>query len=72
MNPVTIGEVLSLSTEAYDRGRKFQHYREIDSLRHYLLISQDRVNVELFSKEDGRWVLTSVSDARERQRWVSG
>ena len=63
-----IVEVLSPSTEAYDRGRKFQHYREIDTLRHYLLVSQDRVNVELFTKENGRWVLTSANTIEERLR----
>ena len=68
MNPVMIVEVLSPSTEAYDRGRKFQHYREIDTLRHYLLMSQDRVNVELFTKECGRWVVTSANTIAERLR----
>jgi Uma2 family endonuclease len=41
MNPVLIVEVLSPSTEAYDRGEKFQHYRIIESLQEYVLVAQD-------------------------------
>jgi Uma2 family endonuclease len=61
LNPVMIAEVLSPSTEAYDRGRKFQHCRGLESLRHYLLIAQDRMNVDVFTLERERWVLTSAS-----------
>ena len=60
LNPTVIVEVLSPSTEAYDRGRKFEHYRTIGSLRQYLLISSDRVHADLFTLQDGRWVLTSA------------
>lgn len=49
---------MSRSTEAYDRGEKFKHYRKPESLRDYLLISSQRVQVELFSVQDGRYVLT--------------
>src|SRR5689334_5798251 len=41
LNPVVIIEVLSPSTESYDRGKKFQHYRTLDSLQEYILIAQD-------------------------------
>jgi len=62
LNPSLIVEVLSDSTEAYDRGDKFALYRQIPSLREYLLVSQHRVQVELFSRgEDGRWTLTDFS-----------
>jgi len=49
-NPVLIIEVLSDSTEAYDRGAKFEMYRTIPSLQHYVLIAQDRISVESFTR----------------------
>jgi Uma2 family endonuclease len=59
VNPVLIVEVLSPSTEAYDRGDKFKHYKSIDSLREYLLIASESVAVELRTRQaDGRWILT--------------
>ena len=62
LNPVLIVEVLSPSTEAFDRGRKFELYRAIPSLRAYLLIAQDRVQVDLYLRQDdNRWLLTSAS-----------
>ena len=60
-NPVLIVEVLSPSTEDYDRGRKFQAYRTLPSLQDYLLIQQEAPLVEHFHKlDDGRWVLTEL------------
>jgi len=56
-NPTLIVEVLSDSTEAYDRGRKFEHYRRISSLREYLLINQDEPRIEQFIQRDGEWLL---------------
>ena len=53
LNPILIGEVLSDSTEAYDRGKKFAHYRLIPSLRHFLLVSQKEPRIELFSHGGG-------------------
>jgi Uma2 family endonuclease len=62
LNPSLIVEVLSSSTEAYDRGRKFEHYQSIESLREYLLVASDRMHVDLYSTQpDGRWLLTSAS-----------
>jgi len=62
LNPSLIVEVLSDSTEAYDRGNKFAIYRELPSLKEYLLVSQHRVQVELFSRgDDGRWTLSDFS-----------
>ena len=62
LNPGLIVEVLSPSTEAYDRGRKFEQYQSIESLREYLLVASDRVHVDLYSRQpDGRWLLTSAS-----------
>jgi len=61
-NPLLIVEVLSPSTEAYDRGKKFESYRTIESFREYLLIHQDRRHVEHYSKQDdGSWVLRECS-----------
>jgi Uma2 family endonuclease len=50
LNPTALVEVLSPSTEAHDRGAKFEHYRRLGSLRDYVLISQDRPLVEVFSR----------------------
>lgn len=62
LNPQLIAEVLSDSTEKYDRGKKFEHYRQIDSLREYLLISQDRPHVELFTRDAvGQWTLSEAT-----------
>ncbi len=61
LNPVLIVEVLSASTEAYDRGGKFAIYRRLPSLEEYVLVSQDQPLVEAFSRQpDGRWVLSET------------
>ena len=60
-NPTVIIEVLSKATEAYDRGKKFAHYRQLPSLREYLLVAQDAPVIERFTCEsDDRWVLTTA------------
>src|SRR5580704_6793721 len=62
LNPLLIVEVLSPSTEAYDRGKKFELYRTIESFREYLLVHQDRRHVEYYSKQDdGSWLLREHS-----------
>jgi Uma2 family endonuclease len=62
LNPLLIVEVLSPSTEGYDRGKKFELYRTIKSFREYLIVHQDRRNVEHYSKqEDGSWLLREHS-----------
>jgi len=62
-NPTVLIEVLSPSTEAYDRGTKFEHYRTLDSLREYLLVSQSRPHVDHFILQDnGQWVLSAATD----------
>jgi Uma2 family endonuclease len=59
-NPVFIVEVLSDSTEAYDRGNKFAHYRTLPSLMAYLLVAQDQVRAELYTRaDDGAWMMRS-------------
>jgi len=63
LNPVFIAEVLSASTQDKDRGEKFMLYRQIPSLRHYLLLSSEAVHAELYSlDEQGRWVLTETRE----------
>ena len=62
LNPSLLVEVLSPSTEAYDRGRKFDHYQSIESLGQYLLVATDRIHADLFTRQaDGSWLLTSAS-----------
>jgi len=57
LNPTVIVEVLSASTEAYDRGKKFEHYSRIPSFCEYLLITQNQPKVEQFTKQDdGKWL----------------
>jgi Uma2 family endonuclease len=59
VNPTVIFEVLSPSTEAYDRGKKFADYRKIASLQDYVLISQDEASIESYTREkSGKWTLT--------------
>lgn len=56
LNPTVIVAVLSKSTEAYDRGDKFAHYRALESLTDYLLVAQDFPNIEHYTREaDGSW-----------------
>jgi Uma2 family endonuclease len=59
LNPTVLVEVLSESTERFDRGRKFEGYRTLPSLQEYLLVSQDHRLVERFRRVDGgRWELS--------------
>lgn len=62
LNPVAVIEVLSPSTEAYDRGAKFRQYQQLPSVREYVLVSQDEPVVERFVRQaDGTWALTVVT-----------
>lgn len=57
INPVVIVEVLSDSTETYDRGDKFAHYKRLASLRDYVLVSQHDARIEVYSRAEGRrWI----------------
>jgi Uma2 family endonuclease len=61
LNPSLLVEVLSPTTEAYDRGRKFEHYQSIESLGEYLLVASDRAHVDQYTRRpDGQWLLTSA------------
>lgn len=57
LNPTLLVEVLSPSTEAYDRGLKFEHYQSIESLKEYVLVSQHTVSVDLFTRIPEGWLL---------------
>ena len=58
-NPTLVTEVLSSSTEGYDRGEKFEQYRKLDSLQTYVLVSQDKPLLEVFERQEGgRWLLS--------------
>jgi Uma2 family endonuclease len=62
-NSSLVVEVLSPSTESYDRGMKFEYYRSIESLSYYLLIDQTRRHVELFERQSqDRWLLTEPGE----------
>ena len=59
LNPTILIEVLSDSTEAYDRGRKFEHYRSLESLAEYVLIAQNRPQIEAYRRQPSQqWLLT--------------
>jgi Uma2 family endonuclease len=62
LNPTILVEILSDSREAYDRGKKFALYRQIPSLREYLLVSQHKPLVEQYIRQDnGEWLLRAVA-----------
>jgi Uma2 family endonuclease len=62
LNPTLLVEVLSDSTEAYDRGKKFEHYRQIPTCREYLLISQKEPRIEQFIRQaNGEWILKEAA-----------
>jgi len=56
-NPTLLVEVLSESTESFDRGRKFEQYRRIPSLCEYVLVSQGDPHIEVYTREERGWVL---------------
>jgi Uma2 family endonuclease len=61
LNPSLLVEVLSPSTEAYDRSRKFELYKSVESVREYLLVTADRPHADLYTRQpDGRWLLASA------------
>ncbi len=67
INPIVIIEVLSVSTERYDRGMKFQHYRTIETLDDYMLVAQDHPHIEHFSRqENGLWIFQEATNVALR------
>jgi Uma2 family endonuclease len=66
LNPVVIVEVLSASTEAYDRGKKFEQYQQIESLTEYILVAQEPYRIEQYVRQsDKEWRYSEYHDAEE-------
>ena len=66
LNPTVIFEVLSPSTEKYDRGEKFRRYQQIESLQDYVMVSQDQARIEHHHRQtDGMWTATEVKGLDE-------
>ncbi|PYS90606.1 MAG: hypothetical protein DMF64_14475 [Acidobacteria bacterium] len=66
LNPVVVIEVLSESTEAYDRGKKFEQYQAIESLTEYLLVAQDPYRIEQYVRQSNReWRYSEYHDAED-------
>ena len=65
LNPIVIVEVLSPSTEAYDRGEKFRRYQQLASLKEYVLVSQDKVWVEHHRLHGAQWILSHYRTLEE-------
>lgn len=69
INPIVLVEVLSDSTEKYDRGEKFAHYRRIPSLQEYVLVSQLEPRIEVFRRNaDGKSWTLHIAEASERAK----
>lgn len=72
LNPNVIIEVLSTSTEAYDRGRKFEHYQQIVSLAEYVLVAQEPYRIEVFIRQSGgQWLYAEAHGAADVVRLAS-
>jgi Uma2 family endonuclease len=61
LNPTIIVEVLSKTTEDYDRGTKFALYRSIPSLKNYVLVSSLEYSIEVYTRDEEQWILTTAS-----------
>ena len=71
LNPIIVIEVLSPSTEAFDRGEKAERYKKLESLKEYILISQDRLSVEHYTVEEGIWSVKELNDLNDTLRLTS-
>jgi Uma2 family endonuclease len=71
LNPTLIVEVLSPTTESYDRGAKFAHYRRLPSLNEYVLIDQSQVLVERYIRQGDDWVFSALDDLDATLKLVS-
>lgn len=66
LNPTLIVEVLSKSTENYDRGEKFRQYRRLTSLQEYLLVAQDTYHIEHYVRQpDNQWLLSETNEVED-------
>ena len=69
LNPKVIFEVLSPSTENYDRGIKFRYYRSIESLQDYILVAQDQIRIEQYTRGEAHtWTLHDYQSSDETLR----
>ena len=67
-NPVVVIEVLSPSTEGYDRGKKFALYREVESLQDYVLVHTGEIHLEQFTRQPGNWLYREYTGAESTIR----
>lgn len=65
LNPQVVIEILSPSTEARDRGEKFQLYRTISSLQDYILVNIEKMVIEVFSRQGSQWLLSEYLETAE-------
>jgi Uma2 family endonuclease len=66
LNPKVVVEVLSLSTERYDRGAKLAHYQRLSTLSDCILISQDRVSIDHYRRTSAGWIHAELNDLMAR------
>jgi Uma2 family endonuclease len=67
LNPTVVIEVLSKSTEGYDRGDKFEHYRRVESLAEIVLVAQDKHHIEHYGRQNGsQWLLTETNSLQDK------
>ena len=72
LNPRAIVEVLSGSSEQYDRGKKFAHFRQIPSLQEYVLVAQDQPLLERYVRQpDGSWLMTAFDNMQQTFEFAS-
>jgi Uma2 family endonuclease len=71
LNPTMIAEVLSPTTESYDRGAKFAHYRRLAALQEYVLVAHDEARVERFTRQGDEWLLTEFIQLDDSLRLAS-
>lgn len=72
INPNVIVEVLSESTQGYDRGGKFEQYRTLESFKECVLVAQDKPHVEHFTRQsDNRWILTETNNMEDSIELIS-
>ncbi len=71
LNPTLIVEVLSPSTESNDRGAKFAHYRQLASLKEYVLVAQNQMLLERFTRQGDDWLLSVQADPDDSLRLAS-
>ncbi len=67
LNPTLVVEVLSDSTESYDRGEKFARYRSLTSLEEFVLVSQNEPRVETFVKQNGKWFINEAAQGMDAE-----